>query len=211
MPLIFYDCKTAPSPRRARIILAEKNVPHSVVEIDLRKAEQMGEAFRAINPNATVPALQLEDGTVLTDNAGIAAWLEATYPDPALMGSTAMEKSEIATWQWKVEQELGMGVASALRNANPAMKGRALPGPHDYEQIPALAERGVQMIDNFVDGFDRHLADREFVAAGQLSVADITAFVFIDFAKVVRKRPTETHRNIGRWHAALAQRDAFQT
>lgn len=210
MPLTFYDCRTAPSPRRARIILAEKNIPHDVVDIDLRKAEQMGDAFRAINPNATVPALKLEDGTVLTDNAGIATWLEATYPDPPLMGSTAMEKSEIATWQWKVEQELGMGVASALRNATPAMKGRALPGPHDYEQIPALAERGLQMVDNFVDMFDRHLSDRAFVAAGQLSVADITAFVFVDFAKVVRKRPAETHSNIGRWHSALAQRGAFQ-
>ena len=211
MPLTFYDCKTAPSPRRARIILAEKNVPYEVVEIDLRTAEQMGEAFRAINPNATVPALKLEDGTVLTDNAGIAAWLEATYPDPPLMGTTALEKSEIATWQWKVEQEFGMGVASALRNANPAMKGRALPGPHDYEQIPALAERGVQMIDNFLGKFDSHLADREFVAAEMVSVADITAYVFIGFAKVVGKRPLETHSNVARWYAGLSARPAFQS
>ena len=210
MSLTFYDCSTAPSPRRARIILAEKNVPHEVVEIDLRRAEQMGEAFRAINPNATVPALKLEDGTVLTDNAGIAAWLEGSYPNPPLMGTTPMEKSEIATWQWKVEQELGMGVASALRNANPAMKGRALPGPHDYEQIPALAERGVQMIDNFLGKLEAHLADREFIAAGQLSVADITAYVFVDFAKVVGKRVVDTHPNIARWHAALSERPAFQ-
>ena len=210
MSLTFYDCKTAPSPRRARIILAEKKVPHEVVEIDLRTAEQMGEAFRAINPNATVPALKLEDGTVLTDNAGIAAWLEDTYPDPPLMGTTALEKSEIATWQWKVEQEFGMGVASALRNANPAMKGRALPGPHDYEQIPALADRGLQMIDNFLDKFDTHLADREFVAAAMVSVADVTAYVFIGFAKVVGKRPLETHGNVARWYAGLSERPAFQ-
>jgi len=210
MSLTFYDCKTAPSPRRARIILAEKSVPHDVVEIDLRTAEQMGDAFRAINPNATVPALKLDDGTVLTDNAGIAAWLEETYPDPPLMGRTAMEKSAIATWQWKVEQEFGMGVASVLRNTNAAMKGRALPGPHDYEQIPALAERGMQMVDNFLGTFDRHLADRDFVAADMVSVADITAFVFIGFAKVIGKRPLETHANIKKWYTGLEQRPAFQ-
>ena len=210
MPLTFYDCKTAPSPRRARIILAEKGVPHDVVEIDLRSAEQMGEAFRAINPNATVPALRLDDGTVLTDNAGIAAWLEETYPEPPLMGVTAMEKSEIATWQWKVEQEFGMGVASALRNANPAMKGRALPGPHDYEQIPELAARGIQMIDNFFGKLDAHLAGKAFIAADRLSVADITGFVFMDFAKVVGKRPDEEFANIAKWRDGLRQRPAFQ-
>ena len=210
MSLTFYDCKTAPSPRRARIILAEKNVPHDVVEIDLRTGEQMGEAFRAINPNATVPALKLEDGTVLTDNAGIAAWLEATYPEPPLMGTTPLERAEIATWQWKVEMEFGMGVASALRNANPAMKDRALPGPHNYAQIPELAARGLAQVDNFLDKFDAHLADHEYVAANQLSVADVTAYVFVDFAKVVKKRPVDTHANVAKWHARLKERPAFQ-
>ncbi|GAA4050577.1 glutathione S-transferase family protein [Parerythrobacter jejuensis] len=210
MTLTFYDCKTAPSPRRARIILAEKDVPHDVVEIDLRKGEQMGAEFLAINPNATVPALKLEDGTVLTDNAGIAVWLEETFPEPPMMGTTALEKSEIATWQWKVEQEFGMGVASALRNSTPAMKGRALPGPHNYEQIPALAERGMQQIGHFFDKLERHLAGKDFVAANQLSVADVTAFVFMDFAKIVRLQPGEECTNIARWRDSLRQRPAFQ-
>ena len=69
-----YDFPKAPSPRRARIVLAEKGIAHDTVIIDMMKAEQMGEAYRAINPNCTIPALQLDDGTVLTDNAGIAAW-----------------------------------------------------------------------------------------------------------------------------------------
>jgi len=138
MTITFYDCKTAPSPRRARIILAEKNVPHDVVQIDMMKNEQRSEEYRAINPGQTIPALKLEDGTVLTDNAGIAAYLEAEYPEPPLLGSTALEKADIATWQWRIENGLGMSVANAFRNAHPAMKGRALPGPYDYEQIPEL-------------------------------------------------------------------------
>ena len=210
MALTFYDCGTAPSPRRARILLAEKNVPHEVVEIDLRSGEQMGETYRAINPSMTVPALKLEDGTVLTDNAGIAAWLEAAYPDPPLMGTTPLEKAEVATWQWKVEQELGMGVASALRNSTPMMKDRALPGPHNYAQIPALAERGMQQVDHFLDKFDEHLDGREFVAANQLSVADVTAYVFVDFARIIGKKPVETHANVATWHANLSSRPAFQ-
>ncbi len=200
----------APSPRRARIILAEKQVPHESVEIDMMKNEQMGDAYRAINPNCTIPALRLDDGTILTDNAGIAAWLEETYPDPPLLGTTALEKAQIASWNSRVESDFGMGVASALRNANPAMKDRALPGRHDYEQIPALAERGMQQIENFFADLETHLVDRNFIAANRLSVADVTCFCFMDFAKVVRKQPGEEHTNIARWRDGLRQRPAFQ-
>jgi glutathione S-transferase len=210
MSLTFYDFKMAPSPRRARIILAEKHVPHEVVEIDLRTGEQMGDAYRAINPNCTVPALKLEDGTVLTDNAGIAVWLEETYPTPPLLGTTPLEKAEIASWQFRVETEFGMGVASALRNSNPAMKSRALPGPHNYEQIPALAERGLQQVENFFAALEERLKGRDFIAAGRLSVADVTCFVFMDFAKIVRKQPSESHVNISRWRDALRERPAFK-
>lgn len=210
MGLTFYDCLTAPSPRRARILLALKNVPHEVVEIDLRSGEQMGEAYRAINPACTVPALKLDDGTVLTDNAAIAAWLEATYPEPALLGETALEKAEIASWNTRVEMELGWGVASALRNSTPMMKGRALPGPHDYEQIPALAERGIQMIGHFFDTLEAHLEGRDFIAGGRLSVADVTCFVFLDFAKIVKLQPGEERPNIARWRDGLREAAAFQ-
>lgn len=210
MPLILYDFKMAPSPRRARIILALKQVPHEAVEIDMMKSEQFGADYRAINPNCTLPALQLEDGTVLTDNAGIAAWLEATYPEPPLLGSTALEKADIATWNGRIEMELGMAVAHALRNANPAMANRALPGPHDYEQIPALAQRGMQQIDHFFDTLEARLEEREFIAANGLSAADVTCFCFLEFAKVVQKQPGEDRSNIARWYAALREIEAFQ-
>ena len=77
--ITLYDCATAPSPRRARILLAEKGVQHATVNIDLGKGEQLGEAYRAINPGCTVPALRLEDGSLLTDNAAIAAYAEARW------------------------------------------------------------------------------------------------------------------------------------
>ena len=209
MTMIFYDFKMAPSPRRARIILAEKNIPHQTVQIDMMKSEQMSDAYRAINPNCTVPALKLDDGTILTDNAGITAWVEANYPEPPLTGTTPLAKAEIASWQAKIEAEFAMGVAHALRNANPAMKGRALPGPYDYEQIPALAERGLNQTDHFMESLESHLDGKEFIAADQFSLADITAAVTLDFARVVKRKPDDRHANIKRWRASLDERPSF--
>lgn len=149
--ITLYDFALAPSPRRARIVLAEKNIPHETVQVNLRSGEHMGEAFRAINPRCTVPALRLDSGELLTDNAGIAAWAEASFPEPPLMGRTPLEKAEIASWQSRIELEGLYAIAEALRNANPAMVDRALPGPINYPQIPALAERSTFSICSISD------------------------------------------------------------
>lgn len=208
--ITFYDCATAPSPRRARILLAEKGVPHEAVQIDLRQGEQLSDAYRAINPQCTVPALRTPDGAVLTDNAAITAWVETSYAEPPMLGVTPADKAEIASWNWRVEFEGLVAIAEALRNSAPAMVNRALPGPVDYPQIPALAERGLKRVQQFFDVLELHLAEREFIAAGQLSIADITAVVAVDFARVVRIKPGEQHTNLRRWRDALAERPAFQ-
>lgn len=207
--ITLYDCATAPSPRRARILLAEKGIPHATIQVDLRSGEQMGDAFRRINPQCTVPALVTEEGTVLTDNAAIAAYAEALRPEPALLGRTPLEKAEIASWNWRVEFEGLLAIAEGLRNASPAMVNRALPGPRDYAQIPALAERGAQRVRDFFDTLDAHLAGREFIAAGMFSVADITAVVAVDFARAVKVKPGEQHAHLQRWRAAMAQRPSM--
>jgi len=204
--ITLYDCATAPSPRRARIFLAEKGIAHDTVQVDLRSGEQLGEAFRRINPQCTVPALVTEEGAVLTDNAGIAAYLEARYPAPPLLGRTPLEKAEIAAWQWRIEFEGLMAIAEALRNSSPAMAGRALPGPVDYAQIPALAERGLARLQHFLGTLNAHLEGRDFIAAGQFSVADITAVVAVDFARVVKIKPGEEHPQLLRWRAAMQAR-----
>lgn len=207
--ITLYDCATAPSPRRARILLAEKGIAHETVQVDLRTKEQLSDAFRAINPQCTVPALKTEEGDVFTDNASIAAYLEAAYPQPPLMGSTPAEKAEIASWHWRVEFEGLLAIAEALRNSAPAMENRALPGPVDYVQIPALAQRGLARVQQFMDMLDEHLAARTYIAANQFSIADITAVVAIDFARVVRIKPGEQHVNLLRWREAMALRPSF--
>jgi glutathione S-transferase len=210
MTIVFYDCRTAPSPRRARILLAEKDVPHEVVQVDLAAGEQLGESFRSINPQCTVPVLRTDDGLTLTDNASIAAWLEARYPDPPLMGRTPAEKAEVAGWHWRCEFEGLMAIAEALRNASPAMANRALPGPVDYPQIPELAQRGRARVERFLDVLDARLAGREFVATDRFSIADVTAAVAVDFARIVKIRPDPArHANVTRWRAALAARPSM--
>jgi len=209
MTITFYDCATAPSPRRARILLAEKGVAHETVAIDLRRNEQLGDAYRAINPQCTVPALRLDDGVVLTDNAAIAAYLEARYPEPALLGSTPLEKAEIASWNWRIEFEGLLAIAEAMRNSAPALKDRALAGPVGYAQIPQLAQRGLDRLSHFFMTLDAHLADRRTIASDRFSIADITAVVAVDFARVVRVKPDDRHPHLLRWRAAMAERPAI--
>ncbi len=204
--ITLYDCATAPSPRRARILLAEKGVAHGTVQVDLRTGEQMGDAYRRINPQCTVPALHTGEGPLLTDNAAIAAWLEARFPEPALLGVTPAEKAEVASWNWRTEFEGLLAIAEALRNGSPSMANRALPGPVDYAQIPALAERGRARVQQFFATLEAHLADRDFIATDRFSLADITAVVAVDFARVVRIKPGDEHPNLLRWRAAMALR-----
>ncbi len=207
--MTLYDCSTAPSPRRARILLAEKGVLHETIPVDLKNAEQLSDAYRKINPLCTVPALRTEEGAILTDNAAITAYLEARYPQPPLLGATPIEKAQIASWNWRIEFDGLMAIAEAMRNSAPAMANRALPGPTDYPQIPELAQRGLARLAQFFVTLNDRLALSEFIATDQFSVADITAVVAVDFARVVKIRPGEQHPHVQRWRAQMATRPSM--
>lgn len=207
--ITLYDCASAPSPRRARILLAEKGIAHDTVLVDLKAGEQLGETYRKINPQCTVPALRTEEGVMLTSNAAIAAYLEARFPLPPMLGVTPLDKADIADWHWRIEFEGFLPIAEAFRNSSPAMLNRALPGPENYAQIPQLAERGLARLQKFLTDLDKQLEDREFIAARQFSIADIAAVVTIDFARIVKVRPDDRHPNLLRWRSAMAQRPAM--
>lgn len=207
--ITLYDCSTAPSPRRARILLAEKGIAHETVQVDLRNGEQLSETYRRINPQCTVPALRVDGGLVLTDNAAITAYLEARYAQPLLLGASPEEKAEIAGWNWRIEFEGLLAIAEALRNSAPAMVKRALPGPVDYPQIPELAQRGLARLQQFFITLNDRLAGRDCVATDRFSVADITAVVAVDFARVVKLRPDERHPHLLRWRELMAARPSM--
>lgn len=201
----FYDCTPAPSPRRARIFLAEKGVRPEMIQVDLAKGEQLSPEFRKINPQCTVPVLALEDGTVLTENSGIAQYLEAAFPDPPLLGRTPREKGLVGMWNARVEYEGLSAVAEALRNRSKRMEGRALAGPDDYEQIPQLAERGAARAARFMHMLNERLAGRDYLATDEFTMADITGLVTVDFAAWI-KVPTDGLANLQRWHEAVSAR-----
>lgn len=206
MPLTFYDFTPAPSPRRARILLAEKGIDVDTVQVDMTKGEQLSDDYKKINPSCTIPALVLEDGTVLTDNAGIAAWAEAYKPEPALLGTTPTEKGIVMSWNARIDFEGFMPVAEILRNTSKGMQDRAITGPTNFAQLPELAERGRARLPLFWDALEKRLEGREFIATDSFSIADISALVCIDFSAWVKMVPGDDHPNIKRWHAAVSAR-----
>lgn len=202
----FYDCATAPSPRRVRIFAAEKGIDLPTVQVDLRNGEQFTPAFRAINPDCTVPALALDDGTVIADAIAICGYLEELHPEPALIGRTPQERAVVTALNRQIERDGFFAAMDALRNATKGLKGRALPGPHDYEQIPELAERGRARLGHFFHDMDTRLKDREFVAGSRFTIADISTLVLIDLAGRVKLTIPAECANLRRWYAAVAAR-----
>jgi glutathione S-transferase len=204
----FYDCSTAPSPRRVRIYIAEKGLADRIetVEVNLREAAQMTPEFAAINPNRTVPVIETDDGARFLSTQGCWRYLEAAFPEPPLMGRTPEEKGRVADLEWWAEMEGFMAVGEALRNSAPRLAGRALVGPHSYEQIPALAERGRQRVPRFFERLDELLDGRAFLAGDFYSIADITALVSVDFAGWLKLTLPESARNARRWHEAVSER-----
>ncbi len=201
-----YDYAPAPNPRRVRIFLAEKGIALPTVQIDLRANEQFSPAFRAVNPDCTVPVLELDDGARIADVMAICVYFETLQPEPPLMGAGAQDCANVTEWQRRVEREGFFAVAEAFRNSTPAFKGRALPGADDYEQIPALAERGRARVAKFFHALDTCLADREFVAGQRYSIADITALVAVDFAGWIKLGIPDECGHLRRWHGAVSAR-----
>ena len=201
-----YDCATAPSPRRVRIFLAEKKIVVPVVQVNLREGEHLQPAFRAINPDATVPALALDDGTVITDAVAICTFFEETHPEPPLIGSTPVDRALAIASNRGIERDGFYAVMEAFRNSTPGLKGRAIPGPDDYEQIPALAERGRARVERFFTRMNDHLESREFVGGPRYTIADITTQITVEFARWAKLPSPETCPHLARWFAAVCAR-----
>jgi len=202
-----YHSSGSPNARRVRIFLAEKGITLPLVPIDLGKGEQHSDSYRAINPRRVVPTLVLEDGTAIGEVPAIQRYLEETYPDTPLLGVTPKEKALIAMWDRRAEQEGFAAVMEAIRNFVPGLKGRALAGPHDYEQIPELAERSRLRVANFFRDLNARLEEAPFVAGERYSVADITALVAVDFsAKAIEYPVDDSLTALQRWYANVAAR-----
>ena len=178
-----------------------------LVPVDLGAKEQFSEAYTKINPRRVVPTLVLDDCTVIGEVPAIQRYLEETYPEPPLLGATPKTRAQVAMWDRRVEMEGFASVMEAVRNAVPRLQGRAIAGPHDYEQIPALVERSRQRVANFYADFNARLAEVRFLAGEDFSIADITAVVTVDFATKAIDLPIGNESAaLKRWYDSVSAR-----
>ena len=195
-----YDGGRAPNPRRVRVFLAEKGISVPIEPVDLGAMAQKSAAFTAINPLQRVPALLLDDGTIICESIAICRYFELLHPQPPLFGTAPKQIATIEMWQRRIEFQLLTQVGHVFRNTHPAMKDMEVP------QVPAWADANKPRVMEFLDLLDRELKDRPFVAGDHFSVADITGLVGIDFMKPAKLAVPETHTNVRRWHSAISAR-----
>jgi glutathione S-transferase len=195
-----YDGGRAPNPRRVRIFLAEKGISLPLEPVDLGSLQQKSPGYTAINPLQRVPALALDDGTVLTESIAICRYFEELQPEPPLFGQGALEEAQVEMWTRRMEWHFLSLVSHVFRNSHPAMKEMEVP------QVPEWADANKPRIAEFLNFLDRELKHRRFVAGDHYSVADITGLVAVDFMKPARLAMPEGLTNVHRWHAEVSAR-----
>lgn len=198
MKLYTYDI--APNPRRLGLFLKYKGISLDTQQIDLATGEQLTDAFRGINPHCTVPALQLDDGTVLTEVIGICVYLEALYPSRPLLGSSDREKAEVISLDHQLFASIMMAIASILRNGSKAFENRALTGPLNVPQLPGLVERGKLQLGHLLPALDSQLANRPWLAGDNFTFADIDLLVMVDFMAWVKESVPAECTHLTAWY-----------
>lgn len=199
-----YDGGRAPNPRRVRIFLAEKGISVPLEPVDLGAMAHRTPAYAAVNPLQRLPALQLDDGTVITESIAICRYFEAEQPQPPLFGLDGRDAALVEMWNRRVELNLLNGVSSVFRHQHPAMAAMEVP------QVSAWAEANKPRVYEFLDFLDRELAGRPFVAGPRYTVADITALVAVDFMKPAKLLLPESLAHLRRWHGAVSARPSAQ-
>jgi glutathione S-transferase len=195
-----YDGGRAPNPRRVRVFLAEKGIRLPTEQVDLGELQQRSDAFTAINPMQRVPALVLDDGTVIAESIAICRYFEALQPEPPLFGRGALESALVEMWNRRAELHLLFPVASVFQHLHPAMKIMVDP------QVAQWGEANKPRITQFLRFLDGELKGRPYVAGESYTVADITAMIAVDFMRVSKLTVPENLAHVRRWHDAVSAR-----
>lgn len=190
----------APNPRRVNIFLAEKGIVLEREALQVIKRQHKTEAFRAINPTGTLPVLVLDDGTAISETVAICRYFEEQQPEPALMGTTPMQRVLVEMWQRRIELGFFMQVAFAFRHLHPAMAVVQKP------QVAEWGEANKQQVPKTLAWLDGELASRPYIAGDSFTIADITAMVATGFMKLARVPVPEELKNFNRWHALVRAR-----
>lgn len=198
-----YTSSRAPNPRRVTIFIAEKGIEGiEEVNIDLMTGQNRSADFLARNPLGRVPALELGDGRVLTETRAICTYLEGLHPEPNLMGDGFEERAFIEMADRRMELHLLLGIANCVRHTHPALAVLEQPQFGDFG-----ASQGEKMRDT-ARWLDGALAGQPYVAGQRFTIADITAFCALEFARGMMKfRPgAEGMPHLQEWRDRIAER-----
>ncbi|MCW8090762.1 glutathione S-transferase family protein [Alteromonas sp. ASW11-130] len=196
-----YQMHKAPNPRRVRMFMAEKSITAELVELDLQKGENLTQEMRAKNPLGKVPVLELDDGTCISECTAIYTYLESQFPEPPLMGTTAVENAQVVMWEHQVELALMLQIGMCFQHTTGYFRDRMTPIPEYGHEAGKIAQQYMKLLD-------RRLGEFQFIAGDFFSAADITALCAIDFGRVVDIRIAEEHSNLARWHAEVSKRES---
>ena len=177
-----YLAHRAPNPRRVTMFLAEKKIAGvELVSVSFAANEHKEDAFRKISPLAKVPALELDDGRILTETRAICTYLEGLHPAPNLMGVDFEEKAFIEMADRRVEWSLFLGITNWIRHAHSGL------APLEQPQFPDFGRSQGEKVREVCRWLDGELATRPFIAGDRFTIADITAFCALDFARGLMK------------------------
>ncbi|MGB0411048.1 MAG: glutathione S-transferase family protein [Pikeienuella sp.] len=199
-PVRLYESRRAPNPRRVGIFLAEKGVAVERVEIDIMGGEHFQGAHKSRAGNHHVPVLELSDGTCLSETMAICRYLEALYPEPSLMGADPLAAATIEMWQRRMEFSVLMPIAFVARHTIPAMQAL------EHVQVPEWGEANRPRMEAGLRELDARLCVSPHVAGEHFSVADITAWVALDFMRVLRTPLPEGCDALAEWHGRMHAR-----
>lgn len=172
-----------PNPRLVRLFMAEKGLNIETVPVDLLAGENRKEPFLNKNPAGQLPALELDDGTVISETVAICEYLEELQPQPALIGSSAQERAETRMWTRRIDLKICEPLGSGFRFAEGArlFESRMRIIPEAAPGLKAVAQDGLKWLDG-------QMAGKEFVCGKRLTLADLMLFAFIDFGRGVDRK-----------------------
>lgn len=197
-----YDTPLAPNPRRVRWFMAEKGIDDiEIVTVDIMRGEHKQPDYRAKAGLANVPMLEMDDGTCITESVAICRYLESRYPEPNLFGRAPEETAVIEMWMRRAEMLVATPFMLGVRHSHPALAVLE-------QQNPAVAEYNKQTGLRALKALDRRLAESEWLAADRLTIADIVAFVGVDFGRLIKLKPPEDLAHVNRWAEAMRARPA---
>jgi len=196
-----YEEAIAPNARRVRMFLAEKQVLDQIefVQLDLQAGDNIKAEFRQKNPLAKIPVLEFDDGSYLSESVAICRYFEALNPENPLMGKTPLEQATIEMWQRRCEIYFMNLVGMGFQHTSGFFADRMTP-------VKEWGEICVKGASKFLKLLDAQLANSRYVAGDEFSIADITAFVTVDFARVIKLRPSEDMSNLLRWYDEVKAR-----